>query len=86
MHWERLTYISMYYRKYPLLIEIFQETVTATDNGLRWIVDSYFPEPPDGTIPDDDTTPPTAYYSRSAPTWNEVYESTSIVVFCKLLI
>ena len=76
---------SLGFRNYLILIEIFQATVTTTDNGLQWIVDSYFPPPPDGAIPDDDdnTTPTTKYYSRSAPTWNEVYESTTIVVYCE---
>ena len=70
--------------KYLISIRTFQETVAAGDNGLHWIVDSYFPPPPDGAIPDDDTKPPgTEYYSRSAPTWNEVYESTTIIVYCK---
>ena len=63
-------------------METFQETVEVVDNGLRWIVDSYFPLPPNGAIPDDDTTPPTTYYSRSAATWNDVYESTTIIVYC----
>ena len=63
-------------------LPIIQQTVTSAHNGSRWIVDWYFPPP--GTIPDDDTTPPgTEYYSRSAPTWSEVYESTTIVVYCK---
>ena len=63
-------------------METFQETVEVVDNGLRWIVDSYLPPPPDGAIPDNDTMPPTEYYSRSAPNWNDVYESTTIIVYC----
>ena len=70
------------------LINIFQVTVTAEDNGLRGIVDSFFPEPPIGPgedeIPaDDDTVPPTFYYNRERPVWNEIYESSKIVVYCK---
>ena len=62
-----------------------QEKLTTEHNGRRWIVDSYFLGPPDGAIPEDDTTPPTAYYNRDVPipTWNEVYESSQIVVYCK---
>ena len=70
-------------------MNVFQETVTTEDNGLRWIVHSFFSEPPigdrDDEIPvEDDTTPPTFYYNRERPSWNEVYESNLIVVYCKL--
>ena len=74
---------SLGFRNNLILIEIFQVTVNAADNGLQWVVVSYFPPSPDGTIPDDVIMPPTEYYSRSAPTWNEVYESTTIIVYCK---
>ena len=77
------SYIHKYVlQKKPSIDRNISGDSPATDNGLRWIVDSYFPPPPDGAIPDDVTTPPTAYYSRSAPTWNSVYESTTIIVYC----
>ena len=67
-------------------MEIFQVTVGVEDNELHWIVDSFFVDPPDGSIPDNDITPPiTEYYSRSRPTWNGFYKSNTIVVYCKLL-
>ena len=59
---------------------MFKQTVVTSDDGLNWIVDSYFPLPPNKTIPDDVTSPPTEYYSRSAPTWNEQYISSQIVL------
>ena len=63
-------------------MEMFQETLEATENGLYWIVDSYFQPPPHGAIPDDYVIPPEMYYNHDAPVWNEVYESTTIVVYC----
>ena len=66
----------------------FQETVAATDNNLRWKVDSYFPEAPigdgdDQIPPEDVTVKPTFYYNRERPTWNDVFESSAVIVYCK---
>ena len=89
--------MSLWYKELTLIDFMMsnnglQETVATTDNDLRWIVDSYFPEPPigngEGEIPpeDDPDPPPSMYYNRERPTWNEVYESTAVIVNCKSIL
>ena len=61
-----------------------QQTVTFGDNGKEWLVETYFPPPPEGAIPgEDDTIIPTFYYSRTAPTYSASFTSPVINVLGK---
>ena len=78
------TYNSVSTVMEPLNVFLFsQHTVTLDDNGRRWFVETYFPPPPEGAIPEDNTEPPTSYYSRAAPTYLTTYTSPEITVLGK---